>query len=136
VQGRCLAFAPCLPLPALLFPAVHGARRAGMMSQYGEDWGQGMSRALPERLLWKSAALTGFFLLHYTRHFRRHLATLVRLVDAGEVRVALDSERFLGIESVARAIDWLQSGRSMGKVCVQLAQLPEGLLHQAPAARL
>ena len=43
----------------------------------------------------------------------------------------MDPKRFVGLESVPDAVEWLQGGRSVGKVYVQVArQLP------APAARL
>ena len=54
---------------------------------------------------------------------RSHLQRLVDLVAAGRLQVALDSSsRFVGLESVPDAVDWLQSGRSSGKVVVQLTQ--------------
>lgn len=41
---------------------------------------------------------------------------------AGRLRVALDPRRFVGVESVFDAVDWLQAGGSVGKVVVQLPQ--------------
>ena len=34
----------------------------------------------------------------------------------------MDPKRFVGLESVADAVEWLQSGQSVGKVHVQVAQ--------------
>lgn len=34
----------------------------------------------------------------------------------------MDAKRFVGLEAVADAVDWLQSGRSAGKVYVQIAR--------------
>jgi hypothetical protein len=34
----------------------------------------------------------------------------------------MDPKRFVGLESVADAVEWLQSGQSVGKVHVQIAQ--------------
>ncbi len=43
----------------------------------------------------------------------------------GRLRVAIDSERFVGLESVPDAVARLQSGASSGKVVVQIAaELP------------
>ena len=63
----------------------------GMMSQYtaggdgAEDaWTPSNHPGLPEKLLWKSGACVGFFLPHYARHFRRHLAALSRLLAGGD----------------------------------------------------
>merc|ERR1712091_621933 len=48
----------------------------GMIGQYSKGWPASVVKGLPERLLWKSATVEGFFLLHYVRRFRRHLDRL------------------------------------------------------------
>jgi NADPH:quinone reductase-like Zn-dependent oxidoreductase len=56
---------------------------------------------------------------------RPHLAALVDLVAQGRLQAAVDSARFVGVESVAAAVARLQSGASSGKVVVQMAaELP------------
>jgi NADPH-dependent curcumin reductase CurA len=58
---------------------------------------------------------------------RPHLDALLELVAQGRLQVAIDSARFVGVESVAAAVARLQSGASTGKVVVQLArELPGG----------
>lgn len=37
----------------------------GMMSAYGDNWPASSYPGLTEKLLWKSAAVAGFFLLRY-----------------------------------------------------------------------
>lgn len=38
----------------------------------------------------------------------------------------MDPKRFVGLEAVPDAVEWLQSGQSVGKVYVQVAlQLPD-----------
>lgn len=37
----------------------------GMMSAYGDGWAPSNTPGLPEKLLWKSATVAGFFLLRY-----------------------------------------------------------------------
>eukprot|EP00887_Chlorella_sp_A99_P002267 scaffold10.g2267.t1 len=132
----------------------------GQMSQYKDGWQRSVVTGLPEKLLWKSAAVVGFFLNHYTHLWKRHLQKLAALVEAGKLkaclracpaaarprrrgRVALDprSTGFVGLESVPDAVDWLQSGRSVGKVrlvfhvYVQIARdLPPSLAAAAAAA--
>ncbi|PSC71056.1 zinc-binding alcohol dehydrogenase domain-containing 2 [Micractinium conductrix] len=103
----------------------------GAMSQYAGGWEARAYPGIAEKLLWKSATLQGFFLLHYARDWGRHLKKLAGLLDARRLRVQMDPRRFVGLEAVAEAVQWLQSGRSVGKVFVQLpadADLP-------PAAR-
>ncbi|PNW72202.1 hypothetical protein CHLRE_16g677950v5 [Chlamydomonas reinhardtii] len=94
----------------------------GMMSSYGSGWAPGTYPGLAEKLLWKSAAAVGFFLLRYAPLFREHLSKLTAMWAAGRLRVALDPRRFVGVESVFDAVDWLQAGGSVGKVVVQLPQ--------------
>ena len=99
----------------------------GMMSQYNTSngWEPSQYKGLNEKLLWKGAALQGFFLIQHTKLWRRHLEKLVEEVKGGRLKVALDSGRegggeFVGLESVPDAIEWLQSGKSFGKVYVQI----------------
>ncbi len=49
---------------------------------------------LPELLLWRSASVAGFFLLHYAAQYKKHLARLVGAWQAGKLHVALDSHDF------------------------------------------
>ena len=110
----------------------------GMMSAYqgaGGDaggWPLSSHAGLTERLLWTGAKCVGFFLLQHAAHYKRHLSQLHALLGSGALRVATDSERFDGIESVVAAVERLQSGRSAGKVTVQLARAPPA----AAAAKL
>ncbi|EFN55092.1 hypothetical protein CHLNCDRAFT_134990 [Chlorella variabilis] len=97
----------------------------GHMSQYADGWAKRPYPGLAEKLLWKSATLQGFFLLHYASHWRRHLKKLAGLFQGGQLRVQMDPKRFIGLEAVPDAVEWLQTGRSVGKVYVQIApQLP------------
>jgi len=53
-----------------------------------------VAEGLPELLLWRSATIVGFFLLHYTSLYKEHLQKLVAAWQAGKLHVALDSGRF------------------------------------------
>ncbi len=93
----------------------------GAISAYASGWDTPSVHAgLTEKLLWKSASCTGFFLPLHARHFRRHLARLVALRQAGKLQVALDPARFVGLERAADAVEHLHSGRSLGKVVLQI----------------
>lgn len=92
----------------------------GAMSQYSSGWKPSIVKGLPERLLAKNQSLSGFFLLNYAKHFQRHFTMLQTLYQEGKLTVALDSTPFHGITSIYDAIDMLQSGKSQGKVTVQL----------------
>lgn len=97
----------------------------GMMSEYTSGWGDknkpSVLPGLAEKLLWKSASVSGFFLPHYTRLMRPKLKELGELVDQGKIKVALDGPmKFRGLERVADAVDRLQSGKSAGKVVLEI----------------
>ncbi|GFR48850.1 hypothetical protein Agub_g10804, partial [Astrephomene gubernaculifera] len=88
----------------------------GMMSAYGGGWAASSHPGLAEKLLWKSAACVGFFLLRHAPLFRPHLARLIGMWEAGQLRVAIDPRVFRGLGSVFDAVDHLQGGGSVGKV--------------------
>jgi len=95
------------------------------MSQYGAGWPQSALKGVPEMLLYKSASLNGFFLIHYAYLFKQHLSQLTNFMMQGQLKVGMDSAAFRGVQSVQDAVDHLQSGRSIGKVFVQIAtELP------------
>ena len=109
----------------------------GMIDAYaGAAWGQkekgGGSHAqaavdLPSSLLWKGATAAGFFLLRHAREFGPALAKLDAAARAGTLTVAIDETRFVGVDSVADAVERLHSGRSRGKVVVRVSDsVPPG----------
>lgn len=95
----------------------------GAMSQYQQGWKPQVHAGIPERLLSKSASCIGFFLLHYSKYFKRHLSMLIESWQNKKLHVALDPvcQNFVGIEDIFRAVQHLQSGSSMGKVYVTLS---------------
>ncbi|KAG1673072.1 hypothetical protein FOA52_013141 [Chlamydomonas sp. UWO 241] len=93
----------------------------GMMDSYSGGWPVSSHPGTNERLLWKSASVTGFFLLRFASHFRSHLTRLLELVDSGKLKVSIDPSAFVGIDAVPNAVAHLYSGRSVGKVVVQLS---------------
>jgi len=99
----------------------------GMMSQYtaGAE-GQWTPSALPagisERLLAKGAALEGFFLPMHAKHFARHFAALAAMLQDGSLTVHVDPHPLgVGVQHAAHAVARLQGGKSIGKVCLQVA---------------
>ncbi|XP_051136817.1 uncharacterized protein LOC127255355 [Andrographis paniculata] len=92
----------------------------GMISQYqGEHgWKPRNYPGLCEKILAKSQTVAGFFLVHYARFWQQHLDKLVDLYTSGKLKVSLDPKTFLGVHSVADAVDHLHSGKSVGKVVV------------------
>ncbi|CAI9765567.1 unnamed protein product [Fraxinus pennsylvanica] len=92
----------------------------GMVSQYqGEHgWKPQNYMGLCEKLLARSQTVAGFFLVQYDYLWRQHLDKLFHLYNSGKLKVALDPKPFLGVHSVPNAVDYLHSGKSVGKVVV------------------
>ncbi|KAK4805068.1 hypothetical protein SAY86_004885 [Trapa natans] len=92
----------------------------GMISQYqGEHgWKPATYPGLCEKLLAKSQTVSGFFLVHYANLWQQHLGQLFHLYSKGKLKVALDPRKFVGLNAVADAVEYLHSGRSVGKVVV------------------
>jgi NADPH-dependent curcumin reductase CurA len=73
------------------------------------------------QLLAKSASIRGFFVPHFASHFAPHMMQLAAAVQAGTIRSVVDRTRtFVGLESVADAVDHLYSRRNIGKVVVAM----------------
>lgn len=92
----------------------------GMISQYqGEHgWKPSNYPGVCEKLLAKSQTLAGFFLVQYSHLWRQHLEKLYDLYSLGMLKVNLDPKSFVGLHSVADAVEYLHSGKSIGKVVV------------------
>ncbi|KAM6558157.1 hypothetical protein CsatA_027396 [Cannabis sativa] len=92
----------------------------GMISQYqGEQgWKPSNYTGLCEKILAKSQTVAGFFLVQYSYLWQQHLDKLVNLFSMGKLKVVVDPKQFLGVNSVADAVEYLHSGKSVGKVVV------------------
>ncbi|KAL0422640.1 UNVERIFIED_CONTAM: 3-beta-hydroxycholanate 3-dehydrogenase (NAD(+)) 2 [Sesamum latifolium] len=83
-----------------------------------QGWKPRAYTGLCEKILAKSQTVAGFFLVQYAHLWQQHLDKLVDLYSSGKLKVAVDPKPFLGIRSVADAVDYLHSGKSVGKVVV------------------
>lgn len=93
----------------------------GYVSEY-EDGPQSITRErMYTSLIPKSASIHGFFLPHFATYFSSHVKRLMRMQGSGELDVLIDERGFEGVTSVPEAVDYLQSGQSMGKVVVQIS---------------
>jgi len=77
------------------------------------------------RLLAKSASIRGFFLNDFPEERVPHLNRLIKSLETGQLKSALDpqceSGAFKGVSSIPDAIDFLYSRKNIGKVFVQLS---------------
>lgn len=81
---------------------------------------------LPVKLLQKSASIRGFFLPHFLSDYREAVSSMMQMFARGELRCEVDcgdlsqEGRFVGLESVFRAVDHMYAGKNLGKVVVEM----------------
>jgi NADPH-dependent curcumin reductase CurA len=78
------------------------------------------SPRIAHKLYYKAASVRGFMNGLLAEHWPAARAELAELVAAGKLKAVADAQPFIGLENVYDAVDWLNSGRSMGKVMVRL----------------
>lgn len=87
---------------------------------------------LPVKLLQKSASIHGFFLPHFVSDYRDALGNMMHMFAKGGLVCEVDcgdlsrEGRFVGLESVFRAVDHMYAGKNLGKVVVEVAPPPVG----------
>jgi NADPH-dependent curcumin reductase CurA len=91
----------------------------GGISDYFNDPAQVTTHGIAWKLLTKSASLRGMFLPHFRKHIREHLIKLVELYRSGQLKVQIDPTEFVGLDAVPNAVEYLHSGKSLGKVVVK-----------------
>lgn len=81
---------------------------------------------LPVKLLQKSASIRGFFLPHFSSDYREALGSMMQMFAKGKLVCEVDfgdlaeEGRFVGLESVFRAVDYMYAGKNLGKVVVEV----------------
>lgn len=85
---------------------------------------------LPVKLLQKSASMRGFFLPHFLGDYREALSSMMQMFAEGKLVCEVDGGdlapggKFVGLESVYRAVDYMYAGKNLGKVVVEVAAPP------------
>ncbi|XP_010479454.1 PREDICTED: zinc-binding alcohol dehydrogenase domain-containing protein 2 isoform X2 [Camelina sativa] len=84
----------------------------GMISQYqGEKgWQPANYPGLCEKILAKSQTVAGFFLVQYSQLWKPNLDKLFNLYSLGKLKVGIDQKKFIGLNAVADAVEYLHSG--------------------------
>ncbi|XP_029360215.1 prostaglandin reductase 3 [Echeneis naucrates] len=81
---------------------------------------------LPVKLLQKSASIRGFFLPHFLSDYREALDSMMQMYAKGELVCEVDcgdlaqGGKFMGLESVFQAVDYMYAGKNLGKVVVEV----------------
>jgi len=94
----------------------------GYVSEYKDGPEPVTDERIYTTLIAKSASIRGFFLPHFAEHFRSHMNKLLRQYRGGTLDIAIDDNVFEGVEAVPDAVEYLQSGESVGKVVVRFPE--------------
>jgi hypothetical protein len=90
----------------------------GAISEY-ESGPQEVTRVRDSyKLLSKSASIRGFWLMHYFRDVPAHMAKLLGLLSEGKLLATVDDTPFTGVEGALDAIEYMYTGKNVGKVVV------------------
>lgn len=98
---------------------------SGYQTQVGIPHFKGAT--LPVKLLQRSASMRGFFLPHFMSDYREALGNMMQMFVKGRLVCEVDcgdlaeGGRFVGLESVFRAVDYMYAGKNLGKVVVEVA---------------
>ncbi|XP_057689810.1 prostaglandin reductase 3-like [Corythoichthys intestinalis] len=103
----------------------------GFISGYQSASGipQFRGATVPVKLLQKSASIRGFFLPHFISDYREALTSMMQMFAMGKLMCEVDygdlaqEGRFVGLESVFRAVDYMYAGKNLGKVVVEVTPL-------------
>jgi len=105
----------------------HLGRHGRLLSiGYVSEYQDGPEKVTRERiytdLIAKSASIRGFFLPHFASHFEAHMKKLMQRQRSGALDVRIDDQMFEGVAAIPDAVEYLQSGESMGKVVVRFPE--------------
>jgi hypothetical protein len=104
---------------ALKALAVHGRLVViGAMSEYEGGTEMVTSPRVGNFLLRKSASVRAFWLMHFFKEAIPNMKRLIELADTGKLLLTVDDTPFKGAEGVFAAIDYMYSGKNIGKVVV------------------
>ncbi|MGI9233438.1 MAG: zinc-binding dehydrogenase [Woeseiaceae bacterium] len=72
------------------------------------------------KLYWKAASIRGFMNYRYAEYADDARRRLLEMLDAGSIDPLVDPTEFMGLESIADAVEHLLAGRNVGKVIADL----------------
>lgn len=101
----------------------------GFIEGYQTELGFKPSRTMatiPVRLLNKSSSIRGFFLEHFMSDIPRYVTKMIQLQQEGKLKTFVDMGEnyekgpFRGLESIADAVEYLYTKKSIGKIMVNI----------------
>jgi len=108
----------------------------GMISGYKDgtyEQKSGVTNDMLLKLLTKSAGLQGFFLAHYQREGKMHFERLSTLLLQNKIKSYYDDGhgKFVGLSSISDALDYMYSGKNIGKVVVKIGDQESPALNKS-----
>ena len=91
----------------------------GFISEYGKNLEPLSQPRIYHKLFWKAASIRGFLMPMYQEYIPEARDRLFDLFHTGQIKVAIDSTEFKGIESIPAAVNYLLGGKNCGKVVVK-----------------
>ncbi|HEY9769508.1 MAG TPA: zinc-binding dehydrogenase [Coleofasciculaceae cyanobacterium] len=91
----------------------------GFISEYGKNLEPVSQPRMYHKLFWKAASVRGFLMSMYQEYMPEARDRLFNLFHTGQIKVAVDTTNFKGIESIPAAVDYLLGGQNCGKVVVK-----------------
>ena len=91
----------------------------GFISEYAQAPQAVLQPRIYHQLFWKAASIRAFLMPHYAEHTATARDRLLNLFYTHKIRVAINPTLFYGIGSIPTAVQYLLSGKNVGKVVVQ-----------------
>ena len=91
----------------------------GFVSEYKSGPQEITSPRIYHKLLWKSASLRAFLFIDWPDHVPNHMDRNLQLIIDGIVDPLVDQTEFIGVEDAVEAVEFLHSGKNIGKVVLK-----------------
>ncbi|MEL6461065.1 MAG: zinc-binding dehydrogenase [Cyanobacteria bacterium J06621_15] len=91
----------------------------GSISEYSQNPEQVLQPRIYHKLMWKAASVRGFLNPLYKEYVKEAQNKLLDLFYSNRIKVAVDSTKFEGIESIPSAVEHLLNRKNCGKVVVE-----------------
>lgn len=91
----------------------------GFISEYTNNFEQVTQPRIYQKLFWKAASVRGFLMPLYQEYMVEARERLLNLFYTHQLKVAIDSTEFSGLDAIPTAVDYLLSGKNCGKVVVR-----------------
>ncbi len=90
----------------------------GFITEYTSGPQEVLAPRIYHKLLWKSAQIRAFLYKDWPDKVSSHIQNLIEMVDSGKIDPLVDGTIFKGVESSIDAVEYLHSGKGIGKVIV------------------